>query len=72
LNHTSHKEALELVRREDLARKRYVRKYFNKDIDDPLLYHLVINTDLVSHDEAACMIAQAVVSPAARAVRSPG
>ena len=29
----------------------------NKDVDDPLLYHLVINTDLVPFDEAARMIA---------------
>ena len=32
---------------------RYVKKYFGKDIDDPLLYHLVINTDLVSYGESA-------------------
>jgi len=65
LNGINHHEALELVCREDLGRKRYLKKYFNKDIDDPLLYHLVINTDLVSYEEAAGLIADAVMSPAA-------
>ncbi len=55
-----HKAALDLAHREDLGRQRYLKKYFNKDIDDPLLYHLVINTDRVPYDEAARMIAQAV------------
>jgi cytidylate kinase len=48
------------VRRVDLARRRYVKKYYGADIDDPLLYHLVINTDQVSHVEAARLIADAV------------
>jgi cytidylate kinase len=51
--------ALERIRREDLGRKRYLQKYFGKDIDDPLLYHVVINTGLVSLDDAAQMIAGA-------------
>lgn len=61
----SQPEALELVGREDLGRKRYLKKYFNRNIDDPLLYHLVINTDLVSHEEAAHLIARAVLPPLA-------
>jgi len=52
--------AAEYVRKEDLGRKRYVKKYYAEDIDDPLLYHLVINTDRVSYMEAARMIAEAV------------
>jgi hypothetical protein len=38
-----------------------VKKYFFKDVDDPLLYHLAINTDLVPEWEAALMIGEAVV-----------
>jgi cytidylate kinase len=30
-------------------------------LEDPLLYHLVINTDLVSYDEAAQIIANAML-----------
>ncbi|MCU0785327.1 MAG: cytidylate kinase-like family protein [Verrucomicrobia bacterium] len=64
----SKKAARDFIQREDTGRQRYLSKYFNTRIDDPLLYHLIINTGLVSYDEAARMIAEAVVnnSPAAR------
>jgi cytidylate kinase len=52
----SRKEALERIQREDLGRERYLKKHFEKNIDDPLLYHLVVNTDLVSLDDAARLI----------------
>jgi cytidylate kinase len=55
-----HKAALALAHREDLGRRRYLRKYFDCDIDDPLLYNLVINTDIVPYSKAANLIAQAV------------
>jgi hypothetical protein len=60
VNQSSVKAALELIQKEDIGRRRYLKKYFNKDIDDPLQYHLVINTDLVSYEEAAGMIANAM------------
>ena len=47
--------------REDLGRARYVRKYFRTDINDPLHYHLVINTGMVSYDHAAKLIASALL-----------
>jgi cytidylate kinase len=50
------KDALNRIEREDGGRRRYLKKYFGKDIDDPLLYHLVINTDLLSLHEAALMV----------------
>jgi cytidylate kinase len=55
------KAALKYIHQEDRGRRRFVKKYFGKDIDDPLLYHLVINTDLVSFDEAARVISDAVL-----------
>lgn len=61
VNGCSLKEALKFVRREDLGRRRYLRKYFQKDIDDPLLFHLIINMDSVSAETAARMIAAALV-----------
>ena len=42
--------------REDRGRIRYLRKYYHSDINDPLIYHLVINTGLVSYDQAARLI----------------
>lgn len=55
-------EAERYVHEHDLGRTRYVRKYYGKDIDDPLLFHLVINTDRIPHPEAARMIADAVTA----------
>jgi len=49
------------VQKEDRGRQRYLRKYFRADIDDPLIYHLVINTDRFSEDQAARLIAEAVL-----------
>lgn len=57
----SAKKALDLVKQEDLGRKRYLKKYFGKDVDDPLLYHVVINTDKMPCQEAARLIADAVM-----------
>lgn len=42
---------------EDRGRIRYLRKYYRRDINDPLIYHLIINTGLVSYDQAARLIA---------------
>ena len=60
--HLNAKSALDLVQREDLGRKRYLKKYFNKDIEDPLLYHLVINTGVMSQDQAVSLLLDAVLS----------
>ena len=55
------KEAQDRIRHEDAGRERYMKKYFDRSIDDPLLYHLVINTDSVSFDEATRMIGDLVL-----------
>jgi cytidylate kinase len=55
------KAALEFMRKEDRGRQRYVRRYFHRDIEDPLLYHVVINTDRVSYEEATRLIGDAVL-----------
>jgi cytidylate kinase len=55
------KEALAFVEKEDKERERYLRKNFGRDIEDPLLYHLTINTDWISFGEAARIIGDAVI-----------
>ena len=55
------RQAEEFLRHEDRQRKRYVKRYFGRNIEDPLLYHLSINTDLVSYDEATRIIGDAVL-----------
>jgi cytidylate kinase len=56
-------EARKFCLHEDLGRKRYLKKYFNADVNDPLLYHLIINTGLVGYDDAAKLIGDAVLNP---------
>lgn len=48
--------ALERLKLEDAGRRRYLKSYFGKDTEDPLLYHLVINTDRVGLEAAAKMV----------------
>ncbi|MCL5028559.1 MAG: cytidylate kinase-like family protein [Bacteroidetes bacterium] len=55
------KGAIEFVKKEDLARENYFKKYFNKDIEDPLLYHMIINTGKIPYEKAARMIGLAVM-----------
>jgi cytidylate kinase len=57
--------ASEYVRSVDAARARYVKKYYGKDVGDPLLYHMVLNVDRLSADEAARVVADTVCARAA-------
>jgi len=54
-------EALRLIHEEDRGRKRYLRKHFDQDLDDPLLYNMVLNTDLMPYVESAQMIGAAAM-----------
>jgi cytidylate kinase len=62
--HLDKKAAMEMIHREDEGRRRYVKKYFHKDIDDPLLYHLVINTAVVGDANAGRLIGDAMLASA--------
>jgi len=53
--------AQRLILQEDRGRKRYVRKHFDEDLENPLLYDLVLNTDTCTYDEAAQVIGEAVL-----------
>jgi cytidylate kinase len=55
------KSAVNYIKKKDGGRRRYLRDNFDKDINDPLLYHLIINTDLVRYDEAARLIGDEVI-----------
>ncbi|MCX7965201.1 MAG: cytidylate kinase-like family protein, partial [Syntrophorhabdaceae bacterium] len=54
-------EAITYVKKEDEAKSRYIKDNFGEDINNPLLYHLIINTDLISHEEAARLIGDTVI-----------
>ena len=53
------KQALAVIRREDRGRQRYLKRYFGKDLEDPLSYHLTVNTDTLPYEEAARLIGDA-------------
>lgn len=55
------KKAKEFIEREDKGRERYLKQNFGKDINDPLLYDVVLNTDQIPYPDAAAFIAQAVL-----------
>jgi len=48
------------ARRVDEDRRRYVQRYFHRDLNDPLLYDVQINTGRTTLDEAATLIEQLV------------
>lgn len=56
------KDAYKFMEKEDKARHDYVMTNFHKQIDDPLLYHLILNTHLLSYDECTKIIANAVIT----------
>lgn len=56
------KEASRYIEEEDIRRKEYVKKLFNKNIEDPLLYDIVLNTGRISFETAAEIICNRVLS----------
>src|SRR4029077_714364 len=56
--HLSEAEAAKLVREQDLARRRYVRPFFNSEIYDPSLYDVTLNTARLGFARTAEAIAQ--------------
>jgi cytidylate kinase len=53
--------ALKFIRQEDRGRQRYVQRFYQKDTNDPLLYHLIMNTGLMGYENAARIIADCVL-----------
>jgi cytidylate kinase len=55
------KAAREFIEKEDRGRQRYFQTHFGVNIEDPLLYHLVLNTDRIPCAAAAELIAEAAL-----------
>ena len=55
-------EAHKFCTTEDIGRARYLKQHFNADINDPLIYHMIINTGHVGFDAAARLIGNAVLN----------
>ena len=50
------KAAAKYLHEHDEGRRRYVKTNFEKDIDDPLLYHAVLNTGLLGFEKTADLL----------------
>jgi cytidylate kinase len=60
-DHKTPDEARRFCLEEEQARTRYVKTYFHADINNALLYHLVINTSRVGCENSARLIGHAVL-----------
>ena len=49
------------IKKEDTARRNYLKSNFSRDIENPNLYHIVLNTNLLTYEETAAVIADAVM-----------
>ncbi|OGW88307.1 MAG: hypothetical protein A3A73_01595 [Omnitrophica bacterium RIFCSPLOWO2_01_FULL_50_24] len=54
-------QAITMIRSEDSAKRAFLKKYFNKEINDPLIYDFMINTDLVSYEDTARLIGEEIL-----------
>ena len=54
--HISASEAEKMLHEQDDSRRRYLRTYFNADIDNPVLYDLTLNTGRLSFTRCADLI----------------
>ena len=59
--------AMEFIVKTDRGRQRYIKEHFKADVESPLLYDLVINTDRIACDDAAVLIGEAMLRRAAAA-----
>ena len=59
--HKSPAEAKHFCQEEEQARTRYLKTYFNADINDPLHYHLILNTSRVGYENTARLIGDALL-----------
>jgi hypothetical protein len=58
---TSRQDAEAYIKKEDAARRNYLKSNFSRDIENPELYHIVLNTGLLNYEETGAVIADAVM-----------
>ena len=55
-------DARKFIQAQDAAKRHYMQEYFGRAIDDPMLYHMTINTDKISYEQSVRLIGDAVIS----------
>ena len=59
-------DAEAFIKKEDVARRKYLKSNFSRDSDNPELYHIVLNTNLLTYEETAAVIVDAVMKKFAK------
>ncbi len=59
-------EAASLVEETDRQRRKFIKDHFRKDVTDPLIYDLVLNTSRLSVEECADLVVEALLRLQAR------
>lgn len=59
--HFSKTQAIEYIQKEEASRTKYLKSHFFREPNDEMLYHLIINTGKINYNEAASIIADAVM-----------
>ncbi|NDV60952.1 cytidylate kinase-like family protein [Puniceicoccales bacterium CK1056] len=54
----SYEEALKTIKLDDAARAAFVKSHFDEAVNDPMAYHLILNTGKLDHLEAAQILYQ--------------
>ncbi|HAR96974.1 MAG TPA: hypothetical protein DCR97_13605, partial [Deltaproteobacteria bacterium] len=49
-------DALELIQDKDKGKSKWIKNYFDKDLFDPLQFHMVINLSLIPSDKALILL----------------
>jgi cytidylate kinase len=50
------KEAKQQISRYDSSRHEFIKRYFKAELEDPIYYNLVINTEHISYEDATSII----------------
>ncbi len=61
-----HTDAERMIDEVDEGRCEFVRRYFHREIDDPLLYDLVVNVESLGHESAIALIRSLALAAADR------
>jgi cytidylate kinase len=54
----SYDEAFELLKKKDKQKVNFIRHYFDKELFDPTMFHLIINASRIPIDDAVQMVAE--------------
>jgi cytidylate kinase len=61
---TTRDKALEIMEKQDKDRARMIRDFFNRDINDPLIYNVIWNMGTIGSEELASIIADRLAQKA--------